>query len=208
MNRVRTVLITLVLGGATLGAGACNRTPADAQHDAIEAQNSANQKIEEAQKTASQDVSEAQRKQNEDMAELNRKANDTTQDTQKKIDEAKQNERHEVSEAQANANEKIRAANVDVKGDSSDLRVWGQKRVDELSNAIDAATVKAQKAAPQARSYFDTQIKDVRAGRDQLASEVSTLDQAAIRDAAAFRNRVENRVDQLKQRVDKLEQHL
>ena len=48
---------------------------------------------------------------------------------------------------QAKANEKIREANADVIADKSELRTSVQKKLDELSNIIDDARVKAQKTS-------------------------------------------------------------
>jgi peptidoglycan hydrolase CwlO-like protein len=190
MERIRIALIALALGGATFGALACNRSADEAHNDAVEAQNQANRQIQQAQTEANKDVNQAQT------------------EAQKDIDKARQEEQQKTAEAQAKANEKIREANTDMKDANADLRVWGQKRVDELSNTIDKATVKAEKAPPAARASFESGIKEVRSERDEISAEIGSLDRQVVRDTNSFRERIDNRVDQLKDRVSKLEDKL
>lgn len=201
MDQVRRIhVLACALALATTPVfTACERTPQEAHEDAVEAQRSANEKIQEAKREAAETASDVQRKATE--AETAR---------QQELDEANRAAREKSAAAQAEANEKIREANTDIKqaSASSELRVWAQRQLDELSNMIDAATVKVEKAPDRARAEYESEIKLVRESRDQLLTEVAKLDDRTISNSALFRADLDQRIDRLKDRLERIERRL
>jgi hypothetical protein len=142
----------------------------------------------------------------ETASEVRREAQEDQAARDEEIAEANQDAREKSAEAQAEANEKIRAANTDSM--PLDLRTWARRQVDDLSNDIDAASVKAQKASASARSRFEAEITSVRRERDQLLGEFASIENRVGEDARVLRDSVSARVERLKDRVRELERRL
>jgi hypothetical protein len=179
MTFIRTMLIISALGAGSLAASACNRTPEEARKDGVEAQQEATAKIR-----------------------------DNEQEAQKAVTEAQQAAKYDNAQAQAKANEEIREANREVGADKTELRAWGQKKIDDLNDRIDSARVKAQNAAPKAQTKFDAAMKSVQAKRDQLASEVASIEEPGARTPADFKAHFDTEVSRLEKRIDTVEHSL
>lgn len=207
MDKARSLFILVALiGGA--GAGACNRTPADQQQQAVEAQNQANQKITEANRDATEKTAEVRKDVNEKTAEARKDYDKTVADGNEKIAEAKQDARETAANAQAKANEKIRDANRGVVAADDKLRTWGQEKIDGLNNRIDETRVKAEKAKPEVKAEVEKGLADVQAKRDALVTEFASLDTKSEKTVDKFKDRVDNEIDKLKDRVDRLDRRL
>lgn len=208
MTRIHTILIMTALCGGSLGASACNRTPEQAHSDAVETQTAAARDIHQNDQEAQKTIDQAQREAAKTVAAAARKTDEAIVGADKKIAEAQQEAREDNAQVQAKANEKIREANVDVINDTAELRVWGQKKLDGLSNKIDEARVKAQKAPANALAGFEVGIKEVQSKRSELAAELTSIDAQGEKKATAFKARLDAEVDRLTKRVEKLEQSL
>jgi flagellar biosynthesis GTPase FlhF len=206
MDKTRGLFILVaLLGGTAVG---CNKTPADQQKEAMEAQNEANQKVQEANHEASEKTAEVRKDVNEHTADMRKDYDKTVADGNQKIQEAQQDAREKAASAQANANETIRDANRNVTWTDESLRTWGQEKIDSLNNKIDDAKVKAEKAKPTLRADFEAGIKDVQAKRDAIVTEFASLDTRSSVAVDKFKSRVDTEIDRLKDRVDRLERKL
>jgi hypothetical protein len=206
MDKTRSLFILVALIGG-LGAG-CNRTPADEQKQAVEAQSEANRDIHEANQQAAEKTAEVRKDVNEKTADIRKEYDKTVADGNEKVREAQQDAREKAAAAQANANEEIRDANRNVVAADDTLRSWGQERIDALNNKIDDARVKAEKAKPQARAEFEAGIKDVQAKRDAIVTQFASTDTRSSAEVDRFKGKVDAEIDRLKDRVDRLEKHL
>ncbi|HKU44485.1 MAG TPA: hypothetical protein VJR89_40270 [Polyangiales bacterium] len=206
MDKARSLFILVALLGGSVTA--CNRTPADEQRQAVEAQNEANRDIQQANREAAEKTAEVRKDVNEKTADLRKEYDKTVAEGNEKVAEAQKDAREKAAEAQANANEDIRDANRNVISKDDSLRVWGQEKIDSLNNDIDQARVKAEKAAPKAKAEFETGIKDVQAKRDAIVSEFASVDNKSEAAVDKFKTRVDNEIDKLKERVDRLESKL
>lgn len=205
MDKARSLFIIVALLG---GAGACNRTPAEEQQNAVEAQNQANRDIHEANREAAEKTAEVRKDVNEKAAEIRKDYDKVVAEGNEKIAEAKQDARETAANAQAKANETIRDANRGVVSADDSLRTWGQEKIDSLNNRIDEARVKAEKAKPEARTQFEAGLKDVQEKRDAIVTEFASLDTKSAQTVDKFKNRVDAEIDRLKERVDRLENKL
>lgn len=208
MTRFQSILIITGLSGAGFGALACNRTPDEAYKEAVETQKEAVQDIRENNQEAQQAVTEAQREAAKTGGEAARDTNEAVNEANAKAANAIQEARHDNAQVQAEANKDIREANADVIGGKADLRVWGQKKLDDLNNLIDGARVKAQKAIPTAQAKLEVGLKQVEIKRDELTHELASIETQSAEKAAAFKARLDSEVDQLKTRVEKIERAL
>jgi colicin import membrane protein len=177
------VVAALLAPGAMLG---CNRTPAEAHNDGVQAQREADEKAEKARKEAADKVAEA-----------NRDAVQATEEARKK-----------TAEAQANANEKIREANREITAPHSELHDWAQQKLDSVDNMIDSASAKAQTAKPAAKAKFNSGIEEVKQQRDALQTEMATLETRTGDDADKTKEQFSQRVDRLKDNIRNLEKSL
>lgn len=206
MDKTRSLLIIVaLLGGAAAG---CNRTPAEEQKSAIEAQNEANRDIQEANREASEKTAEIRKDVNEDTAAARKDYDKTVAEGNEKVQEAQQEAREKSAEAQANANEKIREANRNVIAADDSLRTWGQERIDTLNNKIDEARVKAETAKPQLRAEVEAGLKDVQTKRDAIVTEFAALDTKSEAEVNRFKGRIDAEIERLEERVDRLENRL
>jgi hypothetical protein len=206
MAKTRMLMIIAALGGASLGA--CNRQPDDANQKAVEAQNAANHEIAEAHRTADHDTADVKKNVADDVNAARGNYDKAVAEGNQKIENVHRDESQKVANAQAEANEKVRSANRDVSTENADLREWGQKKIDGLNDKIDDATAKAQKAAPQVRAEFQAGISDVQTKRDALIGQFASLDARHGDAVNHFKDRVSTQIDQLKDRVDRLEKRL
>jgi hypothetical protein len=208
MDKARSLFILVaLLGGAGAGA-ACNKTPADQQHEAVEAQNEANSKINEANREATEKTAEVRKDVNEKTADIRKDYDKTVAEGNEKIAEAKQDARETAANAQANANEKIRDANRGIVAADDNLRTWGQEKIDSLNNRIDETRVKAEKAKPEVKAEVEKGLQDVQAKRDAIVTEFASLDTKSEKTVDKFKDRVDTEIDRLKDRVDRLERRL
>jgi dsDNA-specific endonuclease/ATPase MutS2 len=206
MDKTRGLFILVaLLGGAAAG---CNRTPADEQKQAVEAQTEANREIQEANRQAAEQTAEVRKDVNEKTAEIRKDYDKTVAEGNEKVQEAQQDARETAAAAQAKANEEIRDANRNVVAADDTLRSWGQERIDALNNKIDDARVKAEKAKPQVRAEFEAGIKDVQAKRDALVTEFASTDTRNTAEVDRFKGKIDAEIDRLKDRVDRLEKRL
>jgi hypothetical protein len=185
----RSIQTLFIMGALVAGASAssaCNRSPAAAHDDAVEAQKTADQKAVEAQQEAEKATANATKSAQQAMADARAKA----------------------AEAQATANEKIRTANRDIEGEKGTNRDWGQKKLDDVNNMIDEARVKAQKADPKAKANFNTAIADVQAQRDALQAEVASLDAKTGTEVDHSKDDFSKRVDRIKEQIRSMEKSL
>jgi uncharacterized phage infection (PIP) family protein YhgE len=190
------------------GAGACNRTPAQEQQHAVEAQTEANREITEAQKEASEKTAEVRKDVNEKATDIKKDYDKVVADGNEKIEQAKQDARETAANAQAKANETIRDANRGVVAADDDLRTWGQEKIDGLNNRIDETRVKAEKAKPEVKAEVEAGLKDVQTKRDAIVTEFASLDTKSEKTVDKFKGRVDAEIDRLKDRVDRLERKL
>lgn len=165
---------------------ACNRTPAEAHNDGVQAQREADDKANTARKEAADKVAEA-----------NRDAVQATEEARKK-----------AAEAQANANEKIRDANRQITGPNSDVRDWAQKKLDSVDNMIDTASAKAQTAKPAAKAKFNTAIEEVKHERDALQTDLASLEARAGENLDKTKEQFSERVDRIKDNIRNIEKSL
>jgi uncharacterized membrane protein YqiK len=177
------VVAALLTEGALIG---CNRTPAEAHNDGVQAQREADEKAADARKEAADKVAEANR--------------DAVQ--------AKEEAREKTAEAQANANEKIRDANREITAPHSDVHDWAQKKLDSVDNMIDSASAKAQAAKPAAKAKFNSGIEDVKHERDALQTEMATLETRAGDSLDSSKKQFSDRVDRIKDNIRNLEKSL
>jgi uncharacterized phage infection (PIP) family protein YhgE len=205
MNKARSLFILVALLG---GAGACNRTPAEQQQHAVEAQNEANQHINEVNREAADKTAEVRKDVNDKAAEVRKDYDKLVAEGNEKIAAAKQDAREEAATAQAKANESIRDANRGVVAADDKLRTWGQEKIDGLNNRIDEARVKAEKAKPEVKAEVEAGLKDVQAKRDAIVTEFASLDTKSEKTVDKFKDRVDTEIDRLKDRVARLERRL
>jgi phage host-nuclease inhibitor protein Gam len=182
-KRMLTVTALILAPGAMFG---CNRTPAEAHNDGVEAQKQADEKTDEARKEAADKVAEA----NREVVKAN--------------DEARQ----KAAEAQANANEKIREVNHEIAPPPSDVHDWAQKKLDSVDNMIDGASAKAQTATPTAKAKFNSAIEDVKRQRDVLQTELASLDTHAGDRLDKSKEQFSDHVDRVKDNIRNLEKSL
>ena len=208
MDKARKLFIIVALLGAAGAGSACNRTPAEEQRQAMEAQNEANRDIHEANREATERSAEIRQDTNERAAELRKDYDKTVAEGNEKIQEAQKGAREESAEAQAKANETIREANRGIVASDDTLREWGQERIDSLNTKIDEARVKAEKAEPKVRAEFEAGMKDVQAKRDAIVTEFAAVDTKSEQAVEKFKSRADNELDRLEDRVEKLEGRL
>jgi hypothetical protein len=180
---------TLLVVAALLAPGAmfgCDRTPAEAHNDGVQAQREADETAEKVRKEAADKVAEA-----------NRNAVEATEEARKK-----------TAEAQANANEKIREANREITTPRSDLQDWAQKKLDSVDNMIDTASAKAQTSKPAAKAKFNTAIEEVKHERDALQTEVATLETRSGENVDKTKEQFSQRVDRIKDNIRNIEKSL
>jgi hypothetical protein len=202
------MLIISALGGGSLVASACNRTPDEARKDGIEAQQEATAKIRDNKQEAQKAITEAQQEATKKTAAANENTKQVTDEANKKVADAEQANRYGNAQAQAKANVEIREANREVGADTAELRMWGQKKIDDLNNRIDSARVKAQKSTPKAQTKFDVAMKGVQAKRDELASEIASIEEPGARTPADFKAHFDTEVTRLENRIDTVSQSL
>jgi hypothetical protein len=213
-NSGTAILLGLSVAGAVLDSSACSAPGAasdnaptlqqganakiqEAKDDALKTQTEARSKMAGAQKEATKDVAAAQKEATKDVAAA-------TQEAKTTVAEADQKARGEGAQAQANANVEIRKANQKATSETTDLRAWSQKKMDDLDNAIDAARAKEQTAAPKGRASFEAGMKAVEIRRDALRAEVASLETQTAKGMADFKDRLDKAGNQLKQRVSEL----
>jgi hypothetical protein len=207
MDKARSLLILVaLLGGGSVVA--CNRTPAEQQEHAVEAQNEANQKINEANHEAADKTAEVRKDVNEKTADARKDYDKVVADGNEKIAAAKQDARETAANAQAKANETIRDANRGVVAADDNLRTWGQEKIDSLNNRIDEARVKAEKAKTEVKAEVEKGLQDVQTKRDAIVTEFASLDTKSGKTVDKFKDRVDTEIDKLKDRVDRLERRL
>jgi hypothetical protein len=205
MDKARSLFILVALLGS---AGACNRSPAEQQQSAIEAQNEANQKINEANREATEKTAEVRKDVNDKATEIRKDYDKVVAEGNEKVAEAKQDARETAASAQAKANETIREANRDVVAADDNLRTWGQEKIDGLNNKIDETRVKAEKAKPEIKAEVEAGLKDVQAKRDAIVTEFASLDTKSEKTVDKFKDKVDSEIGRLKDRVDRLERKL
>lgn len=186
MTRTARTLSLAALILAQGGMLACDRTPAEAHNDGVEAQRKADETAADARKEAADKVAEANR------------------DVERASDEARQ----KAAEAQANANEKIREANREITTPNSDVHAWAQQKLDSVDNMIDGAAAKAQAAAPTAKAKFNTSLEDIKRQRDVLQTEVAQLETRAGDRLDKSKEQFSERVDRIKDNIRNLEKSL
>lgn len=177
------VVAALLAPGAMLG---CNRTPAEAHNDGVQAQRDADEAAEKARKEAADRVAEA-----------NKQAVEATEEARKK-----------TAEAQANANEKIRDANREITAPHSDTQDWAQKKLDSVDNMIDTASAKAQTAKPAAKAKFNTAIEEIKHERDALQTDMATLETRTGDELDKSKDQFSQRVDRIKDNIRNIEKNL
>lgn len=184
-NTTKTLLTiaALIAPSAMLG---CNRTPADAHEEAVEAQNTANEKAAEARQAATDAVNDAKEKANT------------------AVDDARKN----AAEAQAKANEKIRDANREIVKPASEVEAWGKEKLDSVDNMIDETTAKAQAAKPAAKAKFNGAMQEVQKQREELNSEFATLQTRNGDELDKSKQAFSQRVDQVKDRIRDIQKSL
>lgn len=178
-----SIVVALVAPSALLG---CERTPAQAHEDAVEAQQSADQKVAEAREEAIAAAKDAR----EEAAEA--------------IDSA----REKAAEAQAEANETIRAANREIQKPASEVAAWGQQKLDAVDNMIDDVSAKAQAAKPAAQSKFNSAMDQVRQQRKALENELATLQTRAGKELNDSKRAFTQHVDRMQDQIRSLEKAL
>lgn len=208
MEKARCLFIIVALLGGVGAAAGCNRTPADEQQQAVEAQQEANRDIHEANREATQHTAEVRKDVNEKTAEIRKEYDQAVAEGNEKIAEAKQEARETAAEAQARANETIREANRGIVAADDQLRVWGQEKVDGLNDKIDGARAKAEKAKPQVKAEIEAGLQDVQAKRDAIVNEFASMDTRSEAAVDRFKNKVDAEIDRLMERVDRLERKL
>lgn len=206
MKKARSLIILAAL--LTGGLGACNRTPAEQQEKAVEAQNEANGKINDATREANEKVAEVRKDVNEKTADARKDYDKVVADGNEKVEEAKQDAREKAATAQADANEKIRDANRNIVAQDDKLRAWGQEKIDGLNNRIDETRVKAEKAKPDVKAEVEKGLADVQQKRDALVTEFASLDTKNEKTVDKFKDRVDTEIGRLKDRVDRLEKRM
>jgi predicted nucleic acid-binding Zn-ribbon protein len=184
-NKTKTLLTIAALIAPSALVG-CNRTPADAHEDAVEAQNNANEKAAEARQAATDAVNDAKDK------------------AATAVDDARKN----AAQAQAEANEKIRQANREIVKPATDVEAWAKEKLDGVDNMIDTATAKAQAAKPAAKAKFNGAMQDVQKQRDELNTELASLQTRAGTELDKSKEAFSQRIDQVKDRIRDLEKSL
>jgi hypothetical protein len=185
LNKRTMLAVAALLAGSSAGY-ACNKTPDEAQKDGQEAQRQADEKIGEAQQ------------------EANTKIADAREDQLAAAHEA----RKSAAEAQANANEQIRDSNREATAPEGSPRRWAQAKLDDVDNMIDAASAKAQTAAPKTKAQFNTRIVDVKQQRDALRTEVASLEASSGDRLDKAKERFDDHVDRVKSNIRSLEKSL
>ncbi|HEX7480884.1 MAG TPA: hypothetical protein VF331_23985 [Polyangiales bacterium] len=208
MNRLQSILIVLALCGGTFAMSACDRTPEQAHEQAVDTQHEAAQDIHDNNQKALHTIAEAEHEAAKTAATATRATDEAATEANKKVDEAKQQARADNAQVQATANKEIRADNVVAEGDKSDLRLWGQKKLDGLSNMIDEARVNAQKAPAKVPANFEGGLKEVQTKRDELSTELASIETQGAQKSSAFKTRMNSEVDQLKTRIETLDRSL
>jgi hypothetical protein len=207
MEKARCLFIIAALLGVGAAAG-CNRTPADEQQQAVEAQQEANREIHEANREATKHTAEVREDVNAKTAEIRKEYDQAVAEGNEKIQEAKQDARETAAEAQARANETIREANRGIVAADEGLREWGQEKVDSLNNKIDGTRVKAEQAQPQVKAEVEAGLKDVQEKRDAIVTEFASLDTRSEAAVDKFKSKVSAAIDRLEDRVERLERKL
>jgi hypothetical protein len=197
-----TILLTLlVTGGALVGSG-CSSTGAAAEPPS--AQQRANATIERAKSEAIKSAAQAQRKADEAQKEASRESAEAAQEANAAVAEANQKARGEGARAQANANVEVRKLNRKLAKETTGLREWSQRKMDELDNAIDAARAKEQTAVPTLRAAFETGMKGVEVRRDAMRADVEAIQTQSAKDMADFKEWLDTEGTRLKDRVQEL----
>ena len=178
--------IASMLACSSVGYG-CNKTPQEAHQDGVETQRQADEKTAEAREEANTKVAEANRDRNEAVNEA----------------------RKDSAEAQANANEKIRDSNRAAMAPNDDTpRSWAQAKIDDVDNAIDAASAKAQAAPAKAKINFSNGMQQVKRDRDELKSDIAKLEASAGDRLDKNKEQFSDRADRIKSNIRSLEKSL
>jgi hypothetical protein len=167
-------------------------------------QQRANDTIRQAKREAAQTSIQAQHKAAEVVQEAVKEAADATRAASDAVAEANRKARGESAQAQANANVEVRKENRKTARETSDLRQWSQKKMDDLDNAIDAARAKEQTAAAKFHPDFEEGMKAVEVRRDVLRADVGSIETQSAQDMADFKVRLDKENSSLKERVSEL----
>lgn len=179
MKRIQQMLCIAAL---TLTAGGCE-SPASSQDNAIEAQQEADKARAEAEREAAEKVAAAQ-------AEANAAAAEAREEAQRTIE----NSQGEAAEARGEAGQDLVKAR-------NDLREWSRTKLESIDRSLERARADARNLAPQARSNFDSVMKDAEAKRAAIQQDLSTLDNRAAAEWETFKTNFEARVDALEERL-------
>jgi small-conductance mechanosensitive channel len=178
-----TVGAMLAIAGASHG---CKQTPDEAHSAGVEAKVQADEKVTEARNQADQKIAEAH------------------QDVVKATDEANK----VAAQAQATANDKIRDDNRVVTETHTKTLSWAQEKIDDVDHMIDAASTKAQTAAPKAKIKFNHEIEVVKHDRDALHADMATLETHAGDKLDKSKEQFTARVDRIKTNIQNIEKSL
>jgi len=186
-----------------LATGACEKSVREERNEAITAQREADKTANEAAGERSKEVTEANREAAKEMAQSRREA-------QKDSLKAVENEIEKTSGAQEKANEETREAVGATQRDQVDLHKSVESRLNKLDQRVRDLTKEANdaKVAPavatdarQKLSLATTEINGLRSDLPQLQTGTATS-------VEAFRVRADQRIKEIEQRLDQVDDQL
>lgn len=188
MTRSKLALCACLLVPA--GVSACNRTNADEQQRAAEAQRRADDEIAKSRAEADRRAAEAQRAADERAAKAREQADETQ------------------ARSQANANDTIRSASEATLKARGDLREWAQKKLDSIDQDVDRAKTKAQTALPRAKADFAAALSDVESKRKTVVDDLSQVESRSGAELDRMKERLEQEIEALRNSVSHLKDKL
>lgn len=186
-----------------LATGACEKSVKEERDEAISAQREADKTANEAAGERSKEVTEANREAAKEMADSRREA-------QKDSLKAVENEIEKTSGAQEKANEETREAVVAAQRDTVDLHKSIESRLTKLDDRVRGLTKEANgaKVAPAVATDARQKLSLATTEINGLRSDLPQLQKGTANSLDAFRARADQRIKEIEQRLDQVDDQL
>jgi hypothetical protein len=226
MTRTHTLVSTATLiVGLAMG---CDRTPAEEQERAMEAQREANEQVGEARQAAAEDIRKAEEKaaaeKQEAVRDMNEAADmearevdrdrepvrgsDIQDEKSEEIAEAKKELAEDKAAAEAEADETIAEVKEEIVEERRALREYGEAELRDVDKALTEIGNEAVEADPQVQRRTENQLTQLRSERDALMAEVAQIDTKNAKQLTPFRKNLEKRFEKLDERIEALRESL
>jgi len=186
-----------------LATGACEKSVREERNEAITAQREADKTASEAASERSKDVAQANHQAAKEMTESQREA-------QKDSLKAVQNEIEKTSGAQEKANEETREAVGAAQRDQVDLHKSVESRLSKLDQRVRDLTKEANnaKVAPAVATDARQKLSLATTEINGLRSDLPQLQKGTASSVEAFRVRADQRIKEIEQRLDQVDDQL